>query len=323
MMHALVDQARAVPIEAEIERRGIVLKGKTADRCGPCPVCNGTDRFSINSRKQVFHCRGCRVGGDVIAMTQHIDACAFTAAVETLTGDQLRRTAVQAPAAKKQTKRTDKDRIASALQWWKDAGPITGTIGIAYLERERGITELPPDVHDVIRFHPYCIYGQDDAGQRLYVSAIVCLLCDVITNKPTGIHRIALHPNGKLIGRMGLGIKQGSAVKLWGDAEVATGLCIGEGIETTLAAATRVQHRNTLLRPAWSLLDASNIDSFPVLPGGAIEHLTILCDHDRNGAGQRAARTCAKRWTAAGYDVEILIPDVLGEDFNDLIKRAA
>jgi phage/plasmid primase-like uncharacterized protein len=321
-MHALVDQARLVPIEAEIERRGIVLKGKTADRCGPCPVCGGTDRFSINTRKQVFRCRGCRVGGDVIAMTQHIDASSFAEAIELLTGDEMRRTVVQAPARADQTKRTDKDRIASALQWWEDAGPITGTIGIAYLERERGITELPPDVHDVMRFHPYCIYGQDDAGQWLYVSAIVCLLRDVITNKPTGVHRIALHPDGKLIGRMGLGIKQGSAVKLWGDAEVTTGLCIGEGIETTLAA-TSVQHRNTLLRPAWSLVDASNIDGFPVLAGGAIEHLTILCDHDRNKTGQEAARTCAKRWAATGCDVEILIPDVLGQDFNDLIKRAA
>jgi putative DNA primase/helicase len=149
------------------------------------------------------------------------------------------------------------------------------------------------------------------------------LLRDVITGKPTGVHRIALHPDGKLIGRMGLGIKQGSAVKLWGDAEITTALCVGEGIETTLAAATRVQLRNTLLRPAWSLVDAPNIASFPVLPGGAIEHLTILCDADHNETGQRAARTCAKRWAATGCDVEILIPNVLGEDFNDLIKRAA
>jgi phage/plasmid primase-like uncharacterized protein len=322
MMHTLVDQARAVPIEVEIERRGIVLKG-TVDRCGPCPICGGTDRFSINTRKQVFRCRQCETGGDVIALVQHLDACAFGEAIELLTGDQLRRPAVQAPARAGQTKRTDKDRVASALQWWKDAGPIAGTIGIEYLERERGITELPPDVHDVMRFHPYCIYGQDDAGQRLYVSAIVCLLRDVITGKPTGVHRIALHPDGKLIGRMGLGIKQGSAVKLWGDAEITTALCVGEGIETTLAAATRVQHRNTLLRPAWSLVDAPNIASFPVLPGGAIEHLTILCDADHNETGQRAARTCAKRWAATGCDVEILIPNVLGEDFNDLIKRAA
>jgi hypothetical protein len=319
MTPALVERARLVPIEIEIERRGIVLKG-TVDRCGPCPVCGGTDRFSINTRKQVFLCRGCGAKGDVIAMVQHIDGCSFHEAIELLTGDQLRRPAVQTPA---RAERTDKDRIASALQGWKEAGPITGTIGVAYLERERGITELPPDVHDVMRFHPYCIYGQDDAGQRRHVSAIVCLLRDVITDKPTGIHRIALHPDGKLIGRMGLGIKQGSAVKLWGDAEITTGLCVGEGIETTLAAATRVQHCNTLLRPAWSLVDAPNIGSFPVLPGGAIEHLTILCDHDRNETGQKAARTCAKRWTAAGCDVEILIPDVLGEDFNDLIRQRA
>jgi phage/plasmid primase-like uncharacterized protein len=319
MSNNLIARARSVPIELEVARRGINLQGRGIDRCGACPVCGGTDRFSINVRKQVFHCRGCRVGGDIITMVQHIDGCAFAAAIETLTGDELRRIMVPAD----QPKRTDKDRIASALQWWKDAGPITGTIGIAYLEHERGLTELPPNVHDVMRFHPYCIFGQDDAGQSRNVPAIICLLRDVITDKPTGIHRIALHSDGKLIGRMGLGIKQGSAVKLWGNAEVTTALVVGEGIETTLAAATRVQHHNTLLRPAWSLVDASNIASFPVLPGGTIEHLTVLCDADHNDAGQRAACTCAKRWTATGCDVEVLTPDVLGEDFNDLIKQQA
>ena len=44
-----------------------MLKGRGADRCGPCPVCGGTDRFSINIRKQVFRCRVCNIGGDVIA----------------------------------------------------------------------------------------------------------------------------------------------------------------------------------------------------------------------------------------------------------------
>jgi hypothetical protein len=50
------EQARAVRIEDEIARRGIKLRGRV-DRCGPCPMCGGTDRFAINTRKQVFNCR--------------------------------------------------------------------------------------------------------------------------------------------------------------------------------------------------------------------------------------------------------------------------
>jgi DNA primase len=68
-------------IEDEIARRGIKLSGRGHEHCGPCPVCGGTDRFSINTKKQVFYCRVCNVGGDVIALVQHIDGCDFKTAI--------------------------------------------------------------------------------------------------------------------------------------------------------------------------------------------------------------------------------------------------
>jgi hypothetical protein len=58
----LIQRAEAVRIEDETERRGIKLVGRI-DRCGPCPLCGGHDRFSINIRKQVFLCRGCGARG--------------------------------------------------------------------------------------------------------------------------------------------------------------------------------------------------------------------------------------------------------------------
>lgn len=51
MSEALIDRARNVRIEDEIERRGIKLKGNDAERVGPCPKCGGDDRFSINTKK--------------------------------------------------------------------------------------------------------------------------------------------------------------------------------------------------------------------------------------------------------------------------------
>ena len=80
------DKARAVRIEDLIAQRGIKLRG-TADRCGPCPKCGGDDRFSINISKQIFNCRGCGKGGDVIALVEHLDGCDFVAACTTLTGE--------------------------------------------------------------------------------------------------------------------------------------------------------------------------------------------------------------------------------------------
>ena len=82
-----VERARQVPLERVIEQRGIRLKGKT-ERVGPCPVCGaGTDRFAVNIKKQVFNCRQCGVGGDVIALVEHLDGVDFVAACTTLTGE--------------------------------------------------------------------------------------------------------------------------------------------------------------------------------------------------------------------------------------------
>lgn len=82
-----IAKARAVPIEHEIERRGIKLNGGKIERAGSCPRCGGEDRFSINTTKQVFNCRGCGAKGDVIALVQHIDGCDFIAAATTLAGE--------------------------------------------------------------------------------------------------------------------------------------------------------------------------------------------------------------------------------------------
>ena len=78
--------ARAVPIEREIERRGIELRGHI-EQCGPCPRCGGDDRFSINRKKQVWNCRGCGIGGDVIKLVQHLDGVDFKTACMTLVGE--------------------------------------------------------------------------------------------------------------------------------------------------------------------------------------------------------------------------------------------
>jgi hypothetical protein len=38
--------------------------------------------------------------------------------------------------------------------------------------------------------------------------------------------------------------------------------------------------------------------------------------------GQDNARECARRWAAAGREVEVLIPNIVGQDFNDIIRAS-
>ncbi len=80
-----IERARNVPIEHVIDARGIKLRGKI-ERCGPCPICGGEDRFSINTKKGVWNCRQCAKGGDVIALIEHLDGCGFVDACTTLIG---------------------------------------------------------------------------------------------------------------------------------------------------------------------------------------------------------------------------------------------
>src|SRR5262249_61745927 len=96
---------------------------------------------------------------------------------------------------------------------------------------------------------------------------------------------------------------------------------IGVGDESTLAAPARFVQHAGLLQPAGACAKVDMVRTFPVLPG--IEHLTILADADAKSTGQDAARACAKRWAEAGCEVEVLIPDEIGADFNDLVMRGA
>ena len=136
-------------------------------------------------------------------------------------------------------------------------------MGERYLSETRGVdlSKLPADIHESLRFHPRCPFGSDTAP------CILALMRDPLSDKPVGIHRIGLKTvDGKVakIDRMALG-KMG-VVKLW----PANGtLTIGEGIETVLAAVTRLSHEPPLI-PAWSAVSSGGLAKLPVLPGRAL-----------------------------------------------------
>jgi len=112
----------------------------------------------------------------------------------------------------------------------------------------------------------------------------------------------------KALGRMGV-------VKVWA-ANGSDQLVVGEGIETTLAAATRMSYRGAPLTPAWSAVAKGGLGQLPVLPG--ITRLVLLADNDANGEGQQAAAHCRQVWSAAGRTVAALVPKQVGWDFNDV-----
>jgi hypothetical protein len=296
-------------IEDEIARRGIVLRGRGPERCGPCPICGGTDRFAINSLKGVWHCRGCAKGGDVIELVRHLDGCGYRDAVERLGGEAR----PLMPAMPKPAPRPASANSARAGELWRASVPIAGTIAEAHL-RSRGLDYADP-AGAVLRFHPRCPFGPGATHP-----CMVAVFRTIVGHKPVAIHRTALTPEGRKIDRMTLGVVGGAAIKLSADEDVMTGLHVGEGIETTIAAMMMN------FKPAWALGFAGAIRAFPVLSG--IAALTVLVDHDQpdargRQAGHEAARECAERWIAAGREVRSVVPRRLGADMADVVAGGA
>ena len=110
----IIQRARSVPIESVINQRGIKLKGKI-ERVGPCPKCGGVDRFSINTKKNLWNCRQCDVGGDVIGLVEHLDDCDFLAACTTLVGEPIK------PNGKNQS---PKKVVTAVFNYCDDSGEL-------------------------------------------------------------------------------------------------------------------------------------------------------------------------------------------------------
>lgn len=325
LRRAWIAQARAVRIEDEIAGRGIKLNGRGPERCGPCPKCGGTDRFAINTSKQIWNCRSCQRGGDVISLVQHLDRCTFDAAVATLSRQDSTGCGIGKNAAPELPNRglktqersscnNDVERARAALAIWSTAREPQGTPAWTYLFR-RGIAleALPSRITEALRFHPDCPWHDE---RRM---CLVALWTDTISGEARAIHRRAITPDGEKLGHWrAWGPTMGCVIRLWPDDEVSQDLVLGEGVETVLAAATRIAHRGTLLQPAWAAGDAGHIGAFPALSG--VEALTLLVDADENGIGQCRAAECARRWAAAGRQVIRLTPRLVGADFNDLIE---
>ena len=253
-----------------------------------------------------FHCHACGEHGNRVDWLMRVEGMTKTEAIAALqewTGPvtMAQRHDIEA-------------RVAFALKVWNEAQPLAGSIAERYLSETRGIdvTKLPPTIHDALRFHPHCVFGS-----RTYHPCLIALMRDPVTDAPVGIHRIGLtQDNGavtkidrRALGRMGV-------VKLW-PMNGGGQLVVGEGIETTLAAATRISYRGAPLTPAWSAVAKGGLGRLPVLPG--VERLVLLVDHDENDAGQKAAQCCRQNWCAHGRNVVPLMPKQADWDFNDVV----
>ena len=74
----LIARARDFDIVSTAESLGASLKRATATEwVGPCPKCGGRDRFAVNVKRRVWHCRGCAKGSTWMARPPMVRTCPF------------------------------------------------------------------------------------------------------------------------------------------------------------------------------------------------------------------------------------------------------
>jgi putative DNA primase/helicase len=189
----------------------------------------------------------------------------------------------------------DPERIARAIGLWRSSINARGTLVEKYLH-SRGL-ELADDIANDIRW-------ASDTG------AMISLFRNIESGRPQAVSRTYLDASARKIDRKFLGLVGGAAIMLDGFDDVLSGLHIGEGIETCMAA------RQLGLRPSWALGSKGAIGAFPVLAG--VEALTILAEPD----AEKETQICAARWHAAGREV-IINRSRVGKDLNDALLGAA
>jgi putative DNA primase/helicase len=334
--------ARAVPIDDELARRGIHLKRQGKELVGPCPRCGGTDRFGVNISKQIWNCRLCDKGGDVIDLVQHLDGCTFLEAIKTLTGEvplegrdrdpkrerrlaQMHEQIEREKERRKAEARRDAVRQRDKARWmWRTAGPADGTLVETYL-RSRGITVplpstvrfLPPNRpdHHPAMLVPYMIADEPEPG-----------ILDVAVEKITAVHLTLLKPDGSGkadVEKPKITVAQPAGRPLMlAPMNDLMGLTITEGIEDALSV-----HQATGLG-AWAAgsavylprlvaaikaLATREYDASP-------DCITIFVDGD--DAGQRHAHALAAGLTELSGKLAAAITSPTSTHFEILLREA-
>jgi len=139
MLEYFIEDAKALSVADVTSMIGLNIVGHNGEHAGPCPVCGGKDRFSYNTRKNAWNCRGCGTGGrgglglvahvngfDLHRRTDFIAACAAALGRDAPVADsetespEVRRKREKDWAARQEKTRKDAEKRDQAQNAWRD-----------------------------------------------------------------------------------------------------------------------------------------------------------------------------------------------------------
>ena len=231
---------------------------------------------------------------------------------------EARRFLAQPAAVPRNSDRDSYDHIAAARNLWARCGPIDSTHAEAYLAARA----IPSCRFPALRFHASLPYRSASGGWRRFPSLVGAVTSD--DGELQGVHRTWLDPVRPAKARVSrprkaLGRVHGLAVR-FGDADSASTLLVGEGIETVLSLVTAwpdtvLPHAVVPHAVAAAALSAGSLGAF-VPP----KHVTrLIVAHDRDKEGRLASLRLQLRCTRLGIACAVLLP--AGNDFNDDLRQ--
>lgn len=254
-----------------------------AEMIGPCPICAGDDRFSINLQKGVFQCRRGCAKGDVIALVCWLKSLEFPAALTWLCGERAELTPQERAERERKAiegrkkseaaaaRRRD-SAIREAKRIWHEGiraedSPVRDYLALRGLGRD-----LLPELPRCLKYHPALPYMVRDSAAGIWVEAHRGPAMLAVIQEPggvgTAVHRTWFdlqRPRGKAsIEHAGeqqkvkksWGSKKGAAIRLHTPSEPWSTLVMGEGIETTLTAMVSGVYPGAAF---WAGIDLGNI----------------------------------------------------------------
>lgn len=300
-------------------------------RHGPCPMCGGHDRFRFDDKDGdgTWLCNNCGAG-DALDMIQKHTGIAFREIlqlVREVAGITYIDPCMPKPEPKKDPDEEKKaEKRAKALrEMWEQAVPLFETDPVMNYLEARGIFAYGRDVTRALRLsrNTFCKTGEGKKDYT-YLPAMIARV-DNPAGELVGIHRTYLQPGEPCKARIekpkrlmpvrNCGDMVGSAIRLY----EADGIVLGvtEGIETALSARRIFGAERGHHLPVWATISAGGLASVQI--PAHVRHVIIFADHDP--VGIKAAHKLAERLQTEGRTSEIKIPEIFGEDFNDVLMR--
>lgn len=285
------------------------------NRHGPCPLCEGRDRFRFDDRegRGTWICNQCGAG-DGMDLALKVTGLPFAECAKRI------RDCLGEATERKPKEKVDPTAARQACQaLWLGGVPIFDDDAARYL-RSRGFAASSPPA---LRFHPAAEVS--DHPTRRTLPAMLARVSDS-ADRGVNLHRTYLDggrkavwvPRGETAEAATRRLMPGdlptdAAIRLFPHDGI---LGVAEGIETALAV-----HRDFGI-PCWSLINSTHMGRW-VVPAD-VRELHIFGDNDPKFGGQAAAWQLAHRAACRPKAPKVFpprIPEQIGADWADQPAR--